>query len=642
MTARYTDNFNAAESVTSAATAMVANVNDVSTGSVTISGTARQGQTLTASHTLSDIDGLGDITYFWKSGPVTLGMGSSYTLRQADVGKAISVVAMYRDGNGTTERVTSTETALVAGVMVGTEQADKLMGSAVTDDISGLGANDVLTGGLGADQLDGGEGSDVYLIRSSADYAQGERINDTGSSGTDEIRFAGGSGTLTLTGTVTGIERLVVGTGSGVNAITTGASTSGIDASVLGGALEIIGDNGRNSLTGGRSSDVLRGNGGADTFNVIAGADRVLDLGVGGADVLRVSSGARVDADVLAHWTATAGTRNDGVANLATQGNTVNLAAITSGNGFTVTNVGSSAQLTGSGMADTLIGGFSADTLSGGLGNDSLVGGVGNDVLTGGAGADRFVLFGSDTVMDYSSVQSDTIDLSGLDSTNVVTFTAVTGTLDASASLAAIKATAAASGARLSSGSGSDWLNGKAGADSLSSGAGSDTLLGEMGNDTIDGGIGADRMTGGAGRDRFVFEAGDSGQSAALRDVINDFAKGSSGDWIDYETALQIGGSASAASQNQASINQSTGVVTFAPGSGAIIGDALYDIAESFNSATDTKGEFALFKLGGRGDFHLFISDGQQGVTPNDVVVQLVGLTSITGANITDGNLWLA
>ena len=40
----------------------VANVNDAPTGSVTISGTATQGETLTASNTLADADGLGTIT----------------------------------------------------------------------------------------------------------------------------------------------------------------------------------------------------------------------------------------------------------------------------------------------------------------------------------------------------------------------------------------------------------------------------------------------------------------------------------------------------------------------------------------------------------------------------------------------------
>ena len=67
MTASYTDGHGTAESVSSAATAAVANVNDPPTGTVTIDDTTpTQGQTLTASNTLADADGLGAITYTWQ------------------------------------------------------------------------------------------------------------------------------------------------------------------------------------------------------------------------------------------------------------------------------------------------------------------------------------------------------------------------------------------------------------------------------------------------------------------------------------------------------------------------------------------------------------------------------------------------
>ena len=55
--ASYTDGHGTAESVASADTSAVANLNDAPTGSVTIAGTATQGQTLTASNTLADADG---------------------------------------------------------------------------------------------------------------------------------------------------------------------------------------------------------------------------------------------------------------------------------------------------------------------------------------------------------------------------------------------------------------------------------------------------------------------------------------------------------------------------------------------------------------------------------------------------------
>jgi uncharacterized delta-60 repeat protein len=121
--ASYTDQQGTAESVTSTATSAVANVNDLPTGGVTIAGTASQGQALIASNTLADIDGiptagLGAIKYQWKAGDVAISgaTSSTYTLTQAEVGKAITVTASYTDLHGTAEIKTSTATAAVANV----------------------------------------------------------------------------------------------------------------------------------------------------------------------------------------------------------------------------------------------------------------------------------------------------------------------------------------------------------------------------------------------------------------------------------------------------------------------------------------------------------------------------------------------
>src|SRR5262249_22110796 len=64
--ASYTDGHGTAESVASAVVGPVANVNDVPTGTVSISGTATEDQVLTASNTLADADGLGAISYQWQ------------------------------------------------------------------------------------------------------------------------------------------------------------------------------------------------------------------------------------------------------------------------------------------------------------------------------------------------------------------------------------------------------------------------------------------------------------------------------------------------------------------------------------------------------------------------------------------------
>ena len=96
----------------------VANVNDAPTGSVTISGTPTQGQTLTAQNNLSDEDGLGAIAYQWKANGTVIEGATANTLEltQALVGSTITVTASYTDLRGTNESVTSAATGAVANV----------------------------------------------------------------------------------------------------------------------------------------------------------------------------------------------------------------------------------------------------------------------------------------------------------------------------------------------------------------------------------------------------------------------------------------------------------------------------------------------------------------------------------------------
>jgi hypothetical protein len=119
----YTDGFGQLESVTSSATNDVANINDVPTGAVTISGTATQGQLLTASNNLVDLDGIpssGDsaIAYQWKAGGASIAeaTASTYILTQAEVGKSITVTAGYTDLFGQAESVSSAGTPAVLGI----------------------------------------------------------------------------------------------------------------------------------------------------------------------------------------------------------------------------------------------------------------------------------------------------------------------------------------------------------------------------------------------------------------------------------------------------------------------------------------------------------------------------------------------
>jgi VCBS repeat-containing protein len=114
----YTDGGGTVETKTSVATSSVADINDAPTGAVTISGTATQGQVLTAVSKLADADGLGTLSYQWKADSVAISGATSNTLTlgQSQVGKVITVAVSYTDGGGTVETKTSAATSLVTNI----------------------------------------------------------------------------------------------------------------------------------------------------------------------------------------------------------------------------------------------------------------------------------------------------------------------------------------------------------------------------------------------------------------------------------------------------------------------------------------------------------------------------------------------
>src|SRR4029079_16860727 len=110
--------------------------------------------------------------------------------------------------------------------------------------------NDVLNGGGSNDLLDGQAGSDIYLILAAADHVAPE-VDDTGpGTDSDEVRFAGTTAgeTLRLYANDLGIERIVIGTGTGAVADTSGLTELSINAGLMGNAVTIVGNDGINSI----------------------------------------------------------------------------------------------------------------------------------------------------------------------------------------------------------------------------------------------------------------------------------------------------------------------------------------------------------------------------------------------------------
>ena len=165
--ATYVDGYGTTEAMTAATTALVSNVNDAPTGSVSISGALIEGQSLYASQDIADLDGLGALRYQWLAdGHEILGANSRTLLvGSAQVGKALSVQVSYIDGFGRLEQVASATTGAVAAIpaIIGTSGPDVLVGTRSGDRMSGLAGNDRLDGGDGDDQIDGGAGIDTVF-----------------------------------------------------------------------------------------------------------------------------------------------------------------------------------------------------------------------------------------------------------------------------------------------------------------------------------------------------------------------------------------------------------------------------------------------------------------------------------------------
>jgi Ca2+-binding RTX toxin-like protein len=334
----YTDGYGTDESVTSAATATVRNVNDAPTGAVTITGKTVHTGTLNADTAgIGDADGLGEFTYQWyRAGKAVAGAtDAAHSLGAGDVGKAFHVRVSYVDGHGTAEVLSSAPTQKIGFAnlrLAGTAAADTLIGLGGDDTLSGRGnadrlrggnGNDTLKGGAGNDKLNGGGGTDTLLGGGGADTLLGEGGNDTlnGGGGNDLLnggrggdRLIGGKGTDTAsyanaktkvqadladasgnTGEAKGdsytkIENLIGGTKA--DKLFGNAGGNRIEGGKGGDRMD--GRGGSDILIGGKGNDVLTGGGGADSFvfDRADGADRITDFGLG-ADVIEITSGAK-------------------------------------------------------------------------------------------------------------------------------------------------------------------------------------------------------------------------------------------------------------------------------------------------------------------------------------------------------------
>ncbi len=483
VTASYTDDLGNAESVSSDSTSAVIAANNPATGTVSINDTTpQQGQTLTASNTLADLDGLGTISYTWKTGMTVLGTGNSYTVTASEVGKTIGVTASYTDDLGNAESVSSEATSSVvvapaakAGVTLQLLSADSNTGegNALVDGTAGavvqygvtlntapvanhsvtvdFSSNDLTEGTVTSSltftsknwnqaQILSISGVDDLLNDGNVSYTISAAID---ADKTDALEY------LTITVPTFSLQNTDDAEDMPINDGTSGnIGTDGVDY--------MQGNNGDDQLYGGYGYDELKGGLGNDELYGEQGNDRL--YGQIGNDSLY------------------GGYQND--------------------------------KLYGDEGDDTLWGEEGLDSLEGGVGNDTLDGGTGLDTLVGGAGNDTYYL-------GYDAV--DVITDSGLSTdvdTVIMPYQLSKYTLPNGIENGAIAEGTQASGLTGNSGdngltgnAGKNTLVGAVGRDSLFGGLGDDLLNGGTGNDVLEGGKGKDNLTGGTGNDIFLFNS---------------------------------------------------------------------------------------------------------------------------------------
>ncbi|MEM7591887.1 MAG: hypothetical protein AAF383_10280 [Cyanobacteria bacterium P01_A01_bin.83] len=192
-------------------------------------------------------------------------------------------------------------------IINGTPGNDNLIGTALDDSITGAGGDDRINGGLGADTLIGGIGNDI--IRFDA----GQKVVN-GGPGEDQIflNFINETEDFILTynnqlepisiteggildGTqISGIERILVTSGSGNDVIDIAVTSVG--GRITSGA-------GNDLVVGGTGDDLLEGEAGDDTFFGGAGNDEI--AGGAGNDA-SVYFGLRSDYEVVIEDNGTA------------------------------------------------------------------------------------------------------------------------------------------------------------------------------------------------------------------------------------------------------------------------------------------------------------------------------------------------
>jgi len=560
--ASYTDTLGYAESVTSAPTAPVANVNDLPTGTVSIDDTAPLvNEILTASNSLADADGIGTVGYQWQTSTdggtnwadIAGATTDSFAVSMTENGALLRVEASYVDGEGTAETVFSAPTDAVTFINnapTGGVTLDDftpalgqlLLASNNLFDVDGMGP----VGYQWQESADNGVTWDDIPLANAATYT----ASDLGARLRVAATYVDGWGISTTVfsdPTSAVIPANIAPTGSVSIDDTTPVLTQVLTATNSLGDLDGLGAVGYqwqvSNDNGVTWDDILGATGATYAVAEVGARLRVAASFTDGLGTLETVFSAATG--VVAAFNNITGTNASQTLNgtdlpdfiQALGGNDtlnggVGADSMVGGTGndlYFVDNAGDqTVEVAGGGTDEvrttlavhalgdqveilrfTGVGNFAGtgsaqnNAIFGGTGNDTLDGGAGNDTMTGGAGNDTYHVNGTaDVITEGAGGGTDTAISSG---------TAFT----LGANVENLVSTNAV-GATLRGNTLANQIQGGDGNDNMFGSTGNDTLIGGAGNDTLDGAVGSDSMAGGAGDDVYLFNV--------LTDVVVELA----------------------------------------------------------------------------------------------------------------------
>ena len=438
----------------------------------------------------------------------------------------------------------------------GQDDDDTIDGGTGNDLLDGGNDNDLITGGDGLDTITGGHGNDTVFGGLGADSIDGGIGNDSlmGNEGNDTL--TGGDGSDYMDG---GSENDLMFGGDGNDTV---YGNSG-DDTLYGGAGDdfVRGSFGADALYGGEGNDSIWAGFGDDTIYIEDnfGNDSIdgdFDLETNGdtLDLTAVTTGLTID---LTNSNPENGTFTDGTSTanfsdienivLSSGNDTITLADFGGDDtvyGFESPTVNGDGSLTGNDMLD--VSGLTSDFGTTPINARDVVvtdDGAGNAVLNFPNG-ESLTLMGVDpvTASDHAylvaiGIPSNEI-VDGTAGADVMGTTYVDSEGDQTDGTDGLDDTIMgyAGDDTIDGGLGADTIDGGADNDVIDGGAGADSILGGDGNDTVTGGADNDIIDGGAGNDSLSGGAGDDtidgwvGDDTLVADGGNDSLTGFDGD----------------------------------------------------------------------------------------------------------------